>query len=198
MVQRRASKSMPAMTSRIREVEGHSRAHRRVPSPRRRSPRREDFQRTSRAPARSSREVSEVLRSRSSGPVCCSRCRSRRSASPVRCPTHRHGRATSPVRCTVHSPTRRHRALEERNSISSTEPILNERHREDEEYSRARRHRVFEREPRAEDEGYHKKTIGSRVCKAAKLVSGFLISMGLVLVVSTDLILFNSPQDRTI
>nr|XP_027236929.1 uncharacterized protein LOC113828201 [Penaeus vannamei] len=40
-----------------------------------------------------------------------------------------------------------------------------------------------------EEEGIKKETLASRICRAAKVVSGFLISMGLVLVVSrTDIL----------
>ncbi|XP_045599851.2 uncharacterized protein [Procambarus clarkii] len=297
MVRPRSSKPGPAMTSREREDEGHSRSRGRLPSPHRTSPQRDDPFRISRAGARSSGRmsrspvrptervsrspirpsegvsrsptrpcgrvsrsptrpsrgmsrsptrpcgrvsrsptrpcgrvsrsptrpcervsrsptrpsggvsrsptrpsgcVSRVPRSRSSGPFCSSRCRRRNSVSPVRCPAH--------------TSASRHRALEEEtSSTSSTYPILQYEQRGgggggDDSTDSSSSSRMLERraasrdeeEDEYEEERGTRKTVGGRVCRVAKLVSGFLISMGLVLVfyvIITTIMGQSSPLD---
>ncbi|XP_071545328.1 uncharacterized protein [Panulirus ornatus] len=174
MVHVRSSKLHLPMMSRDRDIRVPSRSQARSFRVRRDPPRRECSLRTSRGHVRSHEGVCRGARSRSSGPVCSSRhCRRRSSASPVR--------------STIPGAASRHRALEERSSTSSTQPMLPHQCRGgDEDVRRENRRRMLERQEMLEDEEEEeessKKTFGNRICKAAKMTSGILISVGLVLV----------------
>lgn len=73
------------------------------------------------------------------------------------------------------------RPLTETSSTSSTRPILAHTQRDedddDDEHD-------DDEEEEEEEEGKRKCSLGRKICKVAKLLSGFLISMGLVMVVS--------------
>ncbi|KAK3860483.1 hypothetical protein Pcinc_033474 [Petrolisthes cinctipes] len=69
---------------------------------------------------------------------------------------------------------RRHRPLTETSSTSSTRPILDQTQREEDEDD--------DDDEELEGEGKIKCSLGRKICKMAKLLSGFLISMGLVMV----------------
>lgn len=73
------------------------------------------------------------------------------------------------------------RPLTETSSTSSTRPILAHTQRDDHDDDNDE-----DEDEEEDEEGKRKCSLGRKICKVAKLLSGFLISMGLVMVVSRE------------